>query len=354
MRTDSEIGGGTSALNYRHPLVFRISQFLRSLKDLPDPVARRRVRWTPLAASQAAVLMALDRGCTLRTRFEDAHACMATDFTRQKRVGKTYNGLLKALERQAEAVLPVLKEDLRRQVHNRLSRLPKTRDWLLLAVDGSKEELPRTKDHEKSFGIADNGKVPQALLTTIVEVQTGLPWDWRIDGGRGSEKDHLIQMASELPDNTLLLGDGNFVGFPIWSQLHDAGKQFLIRVGGNVRLIRRLWADAEIRHDCDIVYAWPKGRQKNSPPVMLRLIKLGSGRGAVHLLTNVLDTKRLSDHAAGTIYRQRWEVELFFRALKRTLGCAKLQNKADRRARIELDWAMITMTITTMMGIDSA
>jgi hypothetical protein len=354
MRTDCRIGGGASALVYRHPLVSRISSFLASLQGMPDPAAKRQVRWTPLAAAVAAVLMALDRGCPLHMRFEDAQACMAKDFTRGKPIGKTYNGLVKALERQAGWVLPILKTDLRRQAQERLSRLYDTGEWVLLAVDGSKEDLPRTKDHEKVFGIADNGMVPQALMTTIVEVQTGLPWDWRIDRGRGSEKDHLLEMAPNLPANTLLLGDGNFVGFPIWSRLDGDGKKFLIRVGGNVHLITRLWPDAETRHDGDIVYVWPKKRQRESPPLMLRLIKVGRGHKAVYLLTNVVDTKQLSRRDAGAIYRLRWGVELFFRTLKRTLGYAKLQSKSGRRARAELEWAMIAMTIATMMGIDSA
>ena len=354
MRTDFGIGGGTSALNYRHPLVSHISPFLKSLQGMPDPAARRRVRWTPFASALAAVLMALDRGCPLNVRFEDAHACMAPDFACRRRVGRTYNGLVKALERQADSVLPILKEDLRRQAKTPFSRLSRKNRWLPLAVDGSKEDLPRTRDMEKAFGIADNGAVPQALMTVIVEAQTGLLWDWRIDRARGSEKDHLVQMAPDLPAKALLLGDGNFVGFPVWSQLHDHGKRFLIRVGGNVHLITRLWPDAETRCEGDIVYAWPKNRQRKSPPLMLRLVKVGRGSKAVYLLTNVLDAEQLAQREAGEIYRQRWGVELFFRTLKRTLGYAKLQSRAGRRARIELEWALITMTIITMTRFGSA
>ena len=151
MKTDCKVGGGTSALNYRHPLISRISALLKILQGMPDPAAKRRVRWTPFATGVAAVLMALDRGCPLKERFDDAHACMSTDFVRCTRVGQTYNGLVKALERQAKAVLPVLKKDLQRQVQVRLSRMRKTMKWLLLAVDGSKEDLPRTKVRRRSL-----------------------------------------------------------------------------------------------------------------------------------------------------------------------------------------------------------
>ena len=87
---------------------------------------------------------------------------------------------------------------------------------------------------------------------------------------------------------------------------------------------------------------------------MLRLIKVGRGRKAVYLLSNILDAKQLSQRDAGKIYRKRWGIELFFRTLKRTLGYHKLQSKSGRRARIELEWAMITMTVVTLMGIDAA
>ncbi len=353
MKTDRRIGSAGSAVSYRHPLLARISVFLSSLAAMPDPRARRKVRWTPLAAGLAAILMALDPGCPLGVRCADALACLADESTRRRRVGTTYNGLVKALERQAPEVLLVLKADLRRQARSRLERIPRTGGWILLAVDGSKEDLPRTRDHEREFGIADNGVGPQALVTAIVEVHTGLTWDWRIGQGRAAEKEHLIQMTPDLPAEVLLLGDGNFVGYPVWSTLQESGKHFLIRVGGNVSLITRLWPEATLRRNRDLVYAWPKNHQQRVAPLTLRLIRVGSRENPVFLLTNVLDLRRLSKRMAGTIYRRRWGVELFYRTLKRTLGYAKLRSQAGRRARIELEWGLVTMAIVAMMGIDA-
>ncbi len=326
--------------------------FLGALRALPDPVAHRQVRWTPAAGGAAAVLMALDSGCTLGVRCEDALACMAGDFRRRRRVGTTYNGWVKALERQAPTVLPLLKADLRRQAPRRLDRIPRLGGGTLLAVDGSKEDLPRTRDHERSFGNADNGVCPQAFVTAIVEVQTGWLWEWRLDVARASEKEHLIQMAEDLPAHVLLLGDGNFVGYPVWSKLHAAGKKFLIRVGGNVSLLTRLWPQAAVRHDRELVYAWPQHQQKRVPPLELRLIRVGKGKQTVYLLTNVLHPARLSPRTAGRIYRLRWGVESFYRTFKRTLGYAKLRSRSGRRAHLELEWALITMTIIALLGID--
>lgn len=179
-----------------------------------------------------------------------------------------------------------------------------------------------------------------------------MPWDWRIDKARGSEKDQLVEMAAQLPDGALLLADGNFVGYPLWSALAKAGKHFLIRVGGNASLIRKLCPGARTERRGDIVYAWPVKHRKKAPPLRLRLIEVQGGKDPVYLLTNVLDRRLLSDAAAGKIYRLRWGVELFYRTLKRTLGYAKLRSRTGRRARVELEWGMVTLCIVAMLGVE--
>lgn len=347
--TDREFGGCRAVQEYRHPLLAKINPFLSSLCDLPDP-AGRRVRWTPRAAGTAAVLMALDPGCSLSVRCEDALACMRGEDA-LGRVGSTYNGLVKALQRHAPAALPTLKADLRRRAASALAGIPRVAGWSLLAVDGTKEDLPRTRSCERAFGIADNGVCPQAFVTAIVEVQSGILWEWRIDRGRASEKHHLAQMVSSLPQDALLLGDGNFVGHRLWSELDAAGKRFLIRVGANVSLIEGLFPGSEIERRKDIVYAWPVTWQNRTRPLRLRLIRVGAGKSRVYLLTNVLDPVSLSRRAAGAIYRLCWGVELFYRTLKRTLGYAKLQSRSGVRAEIELEWALIAATIMAFIGV---
>jgi len=297
-------------------------------------------------------MMALDTGCTLAQRCSDTLHGMRGDFSRQKRTGQTYNGLLKALTRQAPAVLPVLKTDLKKQAKTALKKVQRVSGWTLLAVDGTKEELPRTRDMEEHFGIADNGKCPQALVTCVVEVTTGLLWDWRISEGRGSEKKHLQEMAGALPDGSLLLADGNFVGHALWSAMDQAGQKFLIRVGGNVSLIRDLFPGSKFERSGDVVYVWPLHRQKQAAPLRLRLIKVKGGKSPVYLVTNVMDRRRLARKSAGKIYRLRWGVELFYRTLKRSLGLAKLRSRCAVRAQVELEWAMVTMTLVALLGID--
>lgn len=269
MKTQSIVGNNL-VLSYRHPLLQNISLYLAPL-NVSDPSAIRSVKFTPMLAGMAAVLMALDAHPTLCDRAHQALGALSEESS----IGMTYNGLLKALERQ-ESLLPSVKSHLRTHVREAVEGIPTVGGWRLLAIDGSKEELPRTISNEKTFGIADNGRGPQAFITAIVEVHTGLLWDWRIDRARASEKRHLLEMTDDLPMGMLLLADGGFVGFELWSKLNDQKKSFLIRVGANVHLIHSLWPDARIERRKKIVYLWPKDHQKDAPPLRLRLIRIGS------------------------------------------------------------------------------
>lgn len=353
-RSDRKVGGDHAAMLYRHPLVARLTILMRALADRPDP-SGRKVRWTPLAAAVAAVLMTLDGAGGLKARFAQVSSCLNDAFRGRRRVGQSYNGLMKALVRQADSVWPVLRADLRDQTRQLLQAAPQRRGkgWIVLGVDGSKQPLPRTQDHEQFFGIADNGKGPQAFITSIVHVETGLLWDWRIGEACASEKTHLLEMIADLPEGTLLLGDGNFVGYPIWSELMNRGVDFLIRVGGNIGLLTSRRGGVQQRGGprSEVVYVWPPARRRTDPPLRVRLIRLPSGTGAIHLLTNVLDKRRLSDGAAGRLYRLRWGVEVFYRTLKQTLGLSKLRSTSGRRAEVELHWGLLTLAIMGLLAL---
>ena len=47
-------------------------------------------------------------------------------------------------------------------------------------------------------------------------------------------------MKQKFPENTLFCGDAGFVGYDLWQSIIDKGHSFVIRVGGNVRLLTKL------------------------------------------------------------------------------------------------------------------
>jgi hypothetical protein len=298
----------------------------------------------------AAVAMALEVGRVLTERFTDVWDCLDSVLRGAEPVGQTYNGLLKALARQSGAVRPALAADLRRQALGLMRRTRRTR-WLLLAVDGTKLDLPRTSSNERRFGVADNGVAPHAFLTTVVHADTGLVWDWRIGRADASEKHHLIEMVPDLPKGALILCDGNFVGYPVWSELIRRGVHFIARVGANIRLIKGLVPEAEVEVDrrAGLVWVWPKGRRGSCRPLLLRLVKVGRGEKTVHLLTSVLDPRLLGRREVGDLYRRRWGIEVFYRSLKQTMGLGKLRSASAERAELELWWGVVALAVVSLL-----
>ena len=333
----------------RHDLLRHVSGVLGVLGSVRDPGCRQGC-WSVLIASMTACLMVWSPAPALLDRFAEAMACLGRAVP-AARLGRAYNGLFKALARQWRWAEGPLKSELRRRA---LGLMDRVGGWRVLAVDGSKVELPRTRAHRRVFGIADNGVFPQAFVTAIVHAATGLVWDWRIGPGRSSERAHLARMIPDLPAGALLLMDGYYVGYELWTALIENGTHWMMRVGANVRLISGLFPGrVTIDRRAGIVYVLRNNAPVGERPLRLRLIRIGGRSTGVYLLTTVLDATRLSRAQAGVLYRMRWGVEVFYRSVKQIMGAAKMMSRTPRRARLELNWTMTAAAVLTVICVSA-
>jgi hypothetical protein len=152
----------------------------------------------------------------------------------------------------------------------------------------------------------------------------------------------------------MLLADAGFTGYELMRAISGGGRRFLIRVGASVTLLRRLGWCVEER--AGTVYLWPTKvqRQKKAPPLTLRLITLVDGRNRrMHLLTDVVDERELSDAEAATLYAQRWGAELIYRSLKQTMGRRRMVCGNPEHAAVELDWAVVGLWVLGLMAADA-
>jgi len=289
----------------------------------------------------------------------------------------SYQGLTGALVNYAAQLVPLLWYQLHRRMeqvgkeHWRIGR------WLPLAVDGSRVSTPRTKANEKEFRASNYGKGqtakyrkkkgknkrkknraeaktvrPQIWLTLLWHMGMRLPWSWKMGPSNSSERAHFQEMLHELrfAKNTLFCGDAGFVGYDLWKLIMDQEHHFVIRVGANVRLLRKLGYYARERDG--IVYVWPdSAARKKQPPLILRLVHLKSERGDVYLLTNVLNSRDLSDNLASRLYKLRWGIELQFRALKQTFGRRTLRSRTPDHAYAELEWSLLGLWIIHLFAV---
>ncbi|REJ86998.1 MAG: IS4 family transposase [Planctomycetota bacterium] len=295
--------------------------------------------WTPRMVVWVSLIMFWVSGNTLEEQFSAARRIVK--FLRPDwRVPVSYSGFAVAQQHWWPLVGSLLMARLRPD--ESAGKAWRVLGWLVLAVDGSRFECPRTTANEAGLGCAGRNKTaPQLFHTLLQHVGTGLPWDFRIGPGTDSERRHLEDMLADLPEQTLLTADAGFTGYDLCSQLIDANQRFVLRIGGNKTLLENLEDDES---DEDIVYLWPQKQQSQSQPALKlrRICFRSAGNLPVVLITNMLDPNVLSDEDAQAIYQSRWGIEVYFRHLKQTMGFTTLKSRTPMTAMNEHHWRLIS------------
>jgi len=335
---------GTS---YRHGLKDAIGKWLPGQFFSRWPVAGSR--WSPLRVFWVAILMAWSAEQTLQARFAETRQVVRSLFPKWP-LGKSYTGWYQAQLKWLTPLRPALSQRLRQQVQTRAGRHWQREGWCAFAVDGSRVECPRTEANERGLKCAGRKKTgPQLFVTTLLHMGTGVPWDFRIGPGTASERRHLEEMLPDLPPQSLVVADAGFTGYEFYRRILAAKQSFLLRVGANVHLLRKLgYIQQEGR---DTVYLWPE-KNWHEPPVVLRLIERRQGTKKMYLVTNVLDKKALSEKSAGVFYEMRWGVEVFYRSLKQTLAKRRMLSRTPEAAQCELTWALFGLWLLGLLTVE--
>ena len=283
----------------------------------------------------------------------------------------SYQAFMALVVRWSDPLLLVLKTAIRRRMHTSLKSHFRTAGYCVMGVDGSRLQLPRTAANAAEFAPSaaasggsrrsrksstqsatsrrKKGDGPQVWLTALWHAGTGLLWDWRIGPADSSERRHLQSMLDELPDNVLMTADAGFTGYELWQTLLDRGHEFVIRVGRNVRLLKKL---GYVRESDGTVYLWPDQQARRAnPPLVLRLVVVHDGRQPWYLVTSIRNARRFSDADVADIYRQRWGVELYFRHFKQTFARRKLRSRTAAHVRCEAHWAIAGLNILLLHSL---
>ena len=315
--------------------------------------------WSPRLLACTALMWAWSDEPTLIGRFCSVRRIIQFLFPQQQELATSYQAFIKLLRRWTPKLIVLIRTALRERMQRVLPNCWKVCGLTMFCVDGSRVELPRTRSHEAAFSAARRGaksrrrrgkrrrsqrhskkaNSPQMWLTTMWHGGTGLPWDWRTGPVDSSERAHLVEMLPDVPRGALVAADAGFVGYTYTKAVIDSGRELLLRVGANVRFLRKLGCAREL---AGTVYLWPDQQaKKNQRPLVLRLVVAHNGRHPVYLVTSVLCKSRLSDAQVIELYSRRWGIEVFYRHLKQTFGRRKLRSTSAHNARVEIAWSLV-------------
>lgn len=331
---------------------------------------RKDCQWAVRGLVTAALVWAWSSKTALKERFAQAMRIAGGLGRRFAPRETSYQAFIKLLVRWTAELRERLVRAFQSLMERQFAELFLLAGFLVLAADGSKLKLARTQSNERRYSPNTRGRKgksrrkvdrarrrarsrkarlqqakdkkadsPQMALTLLYHVMLRLPWDWRMGPSDVSEREHVREMIAQLPANTLIVADCGFFGYDFWSELLASGRQFVIRVGGNVRLLKKLGVVSESH---GTVYLWPdKMAKRRQMPLALRLVVVHDGRQPWYLVTSVCNPKRLSDRQVAEIYRRRWRIELFFRHFKQTFGRAKLRSHKAENTECEAQWSLL-------------
>lgn len=343
------IGKSTGSRGYQNQLLHAMSKHL-PYRGLPLQSSDDRLRWTDRMLAMAAVLFSWQSRSTIVDAFESARQTVVSLYPSRRRPGRTVKGFIKALVTRGPELVATIKSHLQQRVVQVAGSRWRWKRWIVMAVDGSRVECPRTAANEAAFDCGGRNKTtPQQWVTTIFHVLSGLLWDYRKGRATDSERGHLLDMLEGLPRRTLLLMDAGFTGFELLRSILAAGHDFIVRVGANVTLLEDLY---DVDDDGSTLWLWPKGQQGGQPPLTLRKVQFVSQGRTVCLLTSV-PAGALPDGQVKDWYRQRWMIEVQYRGLKQTMEHRKLLSDSPQAARAELDWAILGLWLLELMQVAS-
>jgi len=298
-------------------------------------------RWNLHALVTVLLLMTWTTGGSEAERFATARACYVARHQHERRPGASLQGFQQALAKWPLPVLHALFAAVRLGLGQLFGPYFGRDGFVILAVDGSRQECPRSAELEQRLGqCGKNASAPMLMISALVLLPAGLLWSWAVGPGTASEHDLLRQQLPRLPHGTLLVGDAFYQGYALYQDILQTRASFLVRLSSKSQLYTdTLRPLPRFRHG--LVWYWPEHAQDSQqPPLRLRLIRVrGRKKHDVWLLTDV-PPRRLSRRQASAIYRLRWHVEGVFRTYKRTLPkltlCSRTEALVYREAEVAL------------------
>lgn len=270
---------------------------------------------------------------------------------------------------QARAKLDeTMMADIATDTGARLDQLGQAARWKqrrVVVVDGTGVSMPDTQANQAQWPQPGSQKpgcgFPQARICACFCLATGALLSHRVGHRKQHELPLLRAQWDHFEPGDILLGDKGFCSYyDVWRlQQRDVDSVFTL---ARRTPIERSHAKA-VLGDNDLLIEWPKPawnprssytrEEWETMPATLTLRQIrvdvtASGfrtRGFV-LITTLTDTTTYSAADLAALYYRRWDVELFFRDLKTTMGMdiLRCQTPSGVRNEIRMHWIVYNAT----------
>jgi hypothetical protein len=165
---------------------------------------------------------------------------------------------------------------------------------------------------------------------------------------------HIARLVSLAPGSIIVM-DRGYNDYKLYGRWTREGVYFVTRLKDNADYIvleqHPVLAHKHILSDETIFFAAAKA-QKNCPFPLRRIVVEDPDSGeSIALLTNHFE---FAASTIGAIYRDRWQIELFFKALKQNLRVKTFVGTSENALYIQIWTALIAMLLIKFMRFKAA
>jgi len=243
----------------------------------------------------------------------------------------------------------------------------------VVVVDGTGVSMPDTVENQKIWPQNRQQKpgcgFPQAFICACFNLQTGALLSYELGNKKSSELLMLREQWDTFNSGDIFLGDKGYCSYYDVSKLADKGVDSVFTLAKR-KLVSAQDADQVLGED-DLLIHWPKPKWAKQlsfskdewlalpEKLVLRQIKVivkesGFRTRSFHVITTLTDPEIYSAEAIADLYFQRWDIELFFRDIKTTMGMDVLRCKSPSMIRKELLMYFIVYNCLRLLMLKAA
>lgn len=214
---------------------------------------------------------------------------------------------------------------------------------LVRLIDGSPISL---KDQRFTWAEADS-RCRGLKLHMVYDPRAVTPVHFAVESPKVSE----IKAARRVPlvAGTTYVFDKGYTDYTWWQEIVDTGAVFVTRLKANA--CRRVAGDNPVAganiladHRVNVGHKQPRGGATNPlyETELREVIVAREDKEPLHLVTN--DHRRTAEEIA-ELYKERWQIELFFKWIKQNLRIKSFFGRSENAVRIQIYAALIAFCL---------
>lgn len=156
--------------------------------------------------------------------------------------------------------------------------------------------------------------------------------------------------------NTIYIFDKGYYDFNWWWSIDQKSSYFVTRLKHNaaIKIIKNLdTKDEKILEDSLFIFKnkSPRGGKKNlyTKPLRRIVVKREGKEKPLVIISNLIDVPA---EVIAELYKERWDIELFFKWIKQNLRIKKLLGKSENAVKLQIAIALITYLLVAIFKLN--